>query len=347
MAGSQSTRRAAPQSGPLQWWTNAGNPVDELKRRAEAKGRQLYEDAIRAGRPIVAKTTEEIRELGAKAIRLEQKAVKSSSQFAKEAVSAAKHPHSPETQRFVRNLKDQTTAAAHGAGDAFTFGLADRASAGVRALVDSSGDLSEVRDLYRDNMEGERSQDRYEEENFKAARMTGQVLGTVGQLAVAGPLGQVAQVARLGRAVEAAIPAAKYLRIPQGTRIAGATRMVPSEYAALAAVGGASGAAMQAATDALQGHPSSWRDVGGAAIGGAAQGLLGIRLDQFRMEFWGAPARPSFKTNSMDGPFPLRTPHSAELQAGPAVQLVAEGQLNGPANCQHSTEGAVCTRWVG
>jgi hypothetical protein len=278
MAQSHNTRRPAPQSGLQQWFTDGGNRLEQLKKQAEVKGRQIYEEAIRTGRPILAKTTEELRELGAKALVLEQKTVKAGSQIAHNAASAAKHPHSPEAQRLVRNLKNQATAVVHGAGDAFTFGLDDKASAGVRALLDSGGDLSQVRDLYHHNMEGERAQDQYEQQNYRAARMAGQVVGTVGQLAVAGPLGELAQVARLGRAVEAAIPVAKYVRIPQGVRVAGATRMTPSEYVALAGVGGASGAAMQAVTDGVQGHLSSWRDLGGAAAGGAAQGLLGIRL---------------------------------------------------------------------
>jgi hypothetical protein len=295
MAGSQSTRRPAPRSGQSNWWADAGNTVEDLKRRAEAKGRHLYEEAIRTGRPIAAKTTEEIRELGAKAIQLEQEAVKSTAKFGKDIASAVEHPHSAQTQRFVRNLKDQSAAAAHGAGDAFTFGLADKASAGIRAIVDSGGELDAVSDLYREKIAGEREQDRYEAENFGGARAVGQVAGTVAQMAALGPLGEAAQLARLGsalgravqvnrigsaigRAANAAMPEMRIAALGPAGRLQSAARMIPSEYAVLGGAGAVTGAGSQAFGDIARGSWSSPGDYLGATGGGALEALAATKM---------------------------------------------------------------------
>jgi hypothetical protein len=284
MAQSQNTRRPAPQKG-LQWFTDAGNRIDQLKREAEARGRQIYEEAIRRGVPIVAKTTEDIRELGAKAIHLEQKVVRNTAKFGKEAVSAVKHPHSAETQRFVRNLKDQTKAAAHGAGDTFTFGLADKASAGVRALVDSGGNLSEVGDLYHEKIEGERAQDQYETENFGGARLAGQVAGTVAQMAALGPLAAPTRVMQVARALPVIARGgglmpelSSALRLVTARRVPGAAGLILKEQAGLGAIGAGTGVVSQGVNDLAHHQLGSGGDYLGAAAGGALQGVTAPRM---------------------------------------------------------------------
>jgi hypothetical protein len=295
MAGSQNTRRPAPQTGLEQWFKNTGDGIDQLRREAEARGRQIYEDAIRRGLPIVARTTQDIRELGAKALDVEQKTAKGGAALAKNVAAAVQHPHSPETQRFVRSVKDQTMAGVHGAGDAFTFGLADKGSAAVRAFVDSRGDLSQVRDLYHDKIEGEREQDRYETEHFGGARMAGQIAGSVAQVAALGPLGEAAQLARLGaalgkiaqverisaavgRAANVAMPGLRVAALGPSGRLASAARMIPSEYAAIGAAGAGTGVGSQAIGDVSRGRLSSAGDYLGAAGGGAIEALAATKL---------------------------------------------------------------------
>src|SRR5436190_20875277 len=65
MAGSQAGKRPAQQASHGNWWSDAGNAIDQTRRSLEAKGRAAYEAALREGRPVLARTEAELRELGA------------------------------------------------------------------------------------------------------------------------------------------------------------------------------------------------------------------------------------------------------------------------------------------
>lgn len=279
MAGRQTARPAARKPVPAQWMDNIGDLVERQRREAEAKGREIVERAIRVGLPVVAKTTEDLRELGAKAIAGQAAAAR----FTKGVAAVAKDPHSAEAQRFIKQTKKnldvakaQATAAAHGAGDAFTMGAADRVSAGVRAAWQSRDDLGQLDERYHQNMEAERAQDRLEQQRYGVARTVGQVAGTVGQMAVLGGLAQSARAAQLATRL-GSLPGIRVMAIPQVARLPEAAKMIAPEYAALAGGGGTAGVVSQGVNDAASGRLSSGRDYAAAFAGGSI-GALGAKL---------------------------------------------------------------------
>jgi hypothetical protein len=266
MAASQPARTSARKSNTHSTIADMSNRIDKFRRQAEAKGRQMYEAAIRTGAPIAAKTEHEIIEMGARAIR-QNVAV------AKGIAAVAKDPKSAEAQRFIRETKNNAVAAAHGTGDAITFGAADHVSAGVRAAINSGMDPHKARQLYGINIAQERAQDRYEGEHYGQARLGGQIAGTIAGGLLGGPVTGALRIGKLAQAAEAAVPALRVLNVPRGVRIAEATKMVPSEYVALAGAGGLSGAAAQGYNDIVTGHTSSLGDYAGAVVGGGIQAL--------------------------------------------------------------------------
>jgi hypothetical protein len=208
MAGSQAGKRPAQQASHGNWWSDAGNTLDQTRRVLEAKGRAAYEAALREGRPILARTEAELRELGAKVAEAEAKYVRQNVAAAKGVAAVVKNPRSVEAQRFIKETKKQATAALHGAGDAVTLGLADKGSAAVRATLQSNGDFSRWNSNYHADMDQERAQDAYDEAHFGDARHGGEVAGTVASLLIPGAdLGAVARIG--GAAVRAAAPLAR------------------------------------------------------------------------------------------------------------------------------------------
>jgi hypothetical protein len=160
VAGSQSTRRPAPRSGQSNWWADAGNTVEDLKRRAEAKGREIYEEAIRLGRPIVAKTTADLIELGARQLMMDPR-VAAARAAAKPLAKVAANPKVQEVAESVhRFVKGQGSSTANGAVDAFTMGGANHITAGVEALADSGLDFEQLGGAYRRHIAEERARDR-------------------------------------------------------------------------------------------------------------------------------------------------------------------------------------------
>ncbi len=158
--------------------------------------------------------------------------------------------------QYWQEALHQLGAAGSGADDALTFGLGDHVVAGTRALFDKGG-LDGWSQRYQANMAKEKAQDQYDAAHYGAARTTGQVAGTVAQLAALGPLdGAVAG----------------------GVRMAEAAPMIAREAAAIGGGGGALGVGGQALSDIHSGHIGSAGDYAAAGAGGAVNALASVRM---------------------------------------------------------------------
>lgn len=260
---------------------------------AEARGRQVYANAIKTGERVLARTPAELRALGIAAAqgRLPQAVGEAAG---KAVVKAVKHGGAapPPAKRSAtsgmskgtpRTVADQVVreggAAVRGAIDEATFGLADKGSAAAQALV--AGGLDGFGERYAKEIAAERAADAYDEEHHGLARGAGRVVGFVGSLAATGGAGAAvkagARALSLGNAGTRA--AALGAKITKAAEAANYTkRIAPLGRAGLTplAVGGgaAAGVAGQAVSDALGGRRSNLKDYAGAALGGATAGLM-------------------------------------------------------------------------
>jgi hypothetical protein len=157
-------------------------------------------------------------------------------------------------------VANQVDAAAEGARDALSFGLADRYQAVEKALTEGglSGGLNGVQGRYNANRQQQRARDRYDDQRYGPARLTGQALGTATGVAVTGGLGG---------------PAKAVTVIPNVVRLTG------REAAAITGGGAGVGLAGQGVADALRGRMSPWTDYAAAGVGGALAGYTGIRTN--------------------------------------------------------------------
>jgi hypothetical protein len=104
-------------------------------------------------------------------------------------------------------------------------------------------------------MAAEQAQDLYDKRHYGAARTSGQIVGTAGQLALMAPVSGANLAGR----------------------IAQATPLIAREVAALGGAGGALGVVGQAVSDVNRKKVSSFRDYAGAAVGGAVGALAARR----------------------------------------------------------------------
>lgn len=194
----------------------------------EARGRQVYADAIRTGRPVLARTLQELRALG-----------------------------------------EAANVGVRSAANAATLGYADNLSAGVNAGLGVGGSGGFKR-RYERNLAQEHQWDREGAQRHPMAARTGEILGTIGGIAVAeAPMAGRVVVAKLfpgvGRAVRA---------VERTKRIG----FIAEGLGTMAAVGGGGvGAATQLASDAASGRKTSGSDLTGALVGGAVGGLQAVR----------------------------------------------------------------------
>ena len=171
-------------------------------------------------------------------------------------------------------LMNQLIAGSEGALDSATFGLADKAYAGLGALADGVRGKS-VGDAYNGRMAYERARDQYYAQHDGTARTIGEIGGALLPIPGVGPVGLAARA--LGgtvRFAEAAKAVAKATEI--GKRIRQVTPLASHERAVVSGVGAAAGGAGQVYSDAAQGHLSSARDLAGALAGGALQAQLAL-----------------------------------------------------------------------
>jgi hypothetical protein len=256
----------------------------ELRRfadQAEAAGRQVYADTIKTSQKVLARTPAELRALGVAAIKGQlpqalgnaagKTIVKAVERAApRKAQPAAKPRAAPMRSKSVTDeIMAQGGAAARGAIDEVTFGLADTASAGAQTLL--AGGLDGFGERFNQELAEERAADAYDEQHYGLARGSGRVAGFVGSLALTGGAGAGvkagARVVLGAKKLDRAAKAANKVK-----RIAA---LNPRGLTGLAVGGGAvGGVAGQATSDVISGDLSSLQEYGGAGLGGATAALL-------------------------------------------------------------------------
>lgn len=275
-------------------------------RRQIAAGRRAWEAAGRIGADVAGRTAGELRELGAAALgaTLPRGAVdrylppRSRTPPTRQTGSRPGAPARPAADRLTsvdwrnvrREVDRQVAAAVRGATDEVTFGVADRASAAVRA-VPPTFQGADWGDQYSANMAEERAQDRYDAENYGAARTTGQVGGAVGSFFIPGGViirggkavvgaAKLANLALRERSAMAALQAARRGMAPAARSasrrvpglLKGAARTSGAERLAWVLGPGAVNAGVQMLDDGLTRGAVSPRDAAGAFVGGMIAG---------------------------------------------------------------------------
>jgi hypothetical protein len=156
--------------------------------------------------------------------------------------------------RLGRNAALQADTAVRGAANVLTFGLADKAAAGLDTLLGS--------DSFAENLQEQENRNAYDHEHRRAAQLVGELAGTGVALGAAGPTAYLAQAPRL----------------------AGAARVSAREAASALGAGAGVGAATQWLGDVAIGRQTSIGDSLGAAAGGA----LGVAALPFGVRSAGA-----------------------------------------------------------
>ena len=178
---------------------------------AHSAGQKAWAELNRQGIYVVAARPSDVAALGLRAL-------------AHDARNRAQPASQLDEQ--LSNVAEAAGAVANGAQDAFTFGLGNRAYAGVRAIDDALHGDSLQRSYIR-HLAGTRAQAAYDETHHPISRLAGEAAGTAAQIALIG-------------AGEGVIAAGKGLsqarRIKQASGRAGST----GDYIA-ASLGGAAG----------------------------------------------------------------------------------------------------------
>ena len=253
----------------------------------EARGRQVYADAIRTGRNVLARTPQEIRALGRLASNGDRHVAATTRPTAHPPAASQPRQAAPRVAprpALASGLMREGQAGLSGAVDEFTFGLADRGLAAADAL--RGGGVSGFGDRYAHEMATKRAEDAYDEAHHGTARNVGRAVGFAGSLAATGGFGLGGAAARgaagTARLVGAANTSRRFLNLGRVAQrvaeTANSTKRIANlsgkGLTTLAAGGGAvSGVAGQVATDAISGRRGSVGDYVGAGLGGAVGGL--------------------------------------------------------------------------
>lgn len=257
MAGRQSTQqRSSALDSVDEWMRRRRAEIQRFGRDAEAAAHEALGQAARTGQQISAMKPSDVLVLGASILDQRKAARPASRSVTPQVTQADTSRRPPGVQataagQLVQQAVDQGLAGLRGAQDAATFGLGDRAYAGVRALDDAAhgADLGHA---YEQRMAAEHARDEHDATHYGTARTIGQIAGTGAQLVALGPLdGAVLATAR----------------------IAEATPLVARELAALGGAGAAVGVGGQVASDVARGRIGSVGDYAGAGLGGAAGAL--------------------------------------------------------------------------
>lgn len=280
MAMSLQEQLRAKRAEAERWIREREAQVRRAAAAAEAKGRQVYKEAIRTGQKVLARTPSEIRALGEAAIRgrlpqavgevVVKEVVRRAAPRAGAPGVANGGPAKPGARPATpaaREAGRQLEAAASGFVDEATFGLADHVLAGGGAVVEAirDRDASGVINDYSEGVAVKRQQDEFDAKHYGAARRTGQVAGFAGSVVALGA---------------PAVTRALVTRVPRGAAIMrdiakGATRGPdPRGLTKAAAVsGGFAGGVDQVVADVLTGRSSDPHDQLGSTFGGAVGGV--------------------------------------------------------------------------
>jgi hypothetical protein len=256
MASRSPTPQRVDALSQLEDWLRQQNAsLGRFGHDAEHAGRDAWDQVTRAGQALVDARRRVIPNARAPSATLQPAQPRpipaaGRPRAAQRPSSTPAAPPQPANQ-----IGEQLRAGAGGALDVLTFGLGDRASAGVRAVVDASKG-ADLGDAWRRRMSAERAQDAYDAQHYRAARTVGEIAGTGAGLLALGPLDGL---------------------LAGGARIAETTPMLLREAATLSAGGAGGGVAGQALTDAQRGQLGSWGDYAGSALGGAVSALAAAR----------------------------------------------------------------------
>lgn len=271
----------AKQAETERWIRQREAALRRAAAGAEARGRQVYANAIKTGEKVLARTPAELRALGIAATngRLPQaigeRVVKEVVRQAAPQKSVAKPrptaAGAAAAQPKAKEVGDRVRAGVSGAVDEFTFGLADRGLAAVEALAE--GGAQDFGRHYDENMAVKRAEDARDERDFAIERNTGRAVGLVAGLAATGPAGAAVKAGLLGAPRLAKIMT-HAARKPQKLKVGVDPRGLTTAAVGSGAVIGVGG---QAANDLLSGKTSSAKDYVGAALGGGLGGAAALR----------------------------------------------------------------------
>jgi len=144
-------RRGVSGGSLVDRWSQTAAQIDEQRRALEAAGREEWNRATREGRNVAARTTSELRALGARVL-------------------------------------PGVSAVVNGATDAATAGLGDPYVA-LKYSAMGAGEGRTLGERYRSIRRSQQAQDQYDRERHPKARLAGGVVGTVGSIAATGGLG--------------------------------------------------------------------------------------------------------------------------------------------------------------
>lgn len=274
----------AKQAETERWMRQREADLRRAAAGAEARGRQVYADAIKTGQKVLARTPAELRALGVAAAqgrlpqvvgeRIVKEVVRHAPSRTPQAPAPSKPPTAARTssaQPKAKPIEEHLRAGVSGAVDELSFGLADRGLAAAEALM--AGGVQDFGRNYDANMAIKRSEDARDEREFAAARNTGRFVGLVTGLAATGPAGAAVKAGLRG-APRLAKVMTQAARKPQKLKVG-----VDPRGLTTAAVGGGAlvGVGGQGANDLISGKASSAQDYMGAALGGGLGGAAALR----------------------------------------------------------------------
>jgi hypothetical protein len=248
---------------------DAGKRWQEIRNRAVAeaeddyrRGVEAYNEGIRKGQDVVARTPQEVRALGA-------------------AVKAK-----------ARQTVGAVNAGVRSAANAVSLGSANNGDAALGALVGRGGS-GNFGQRYRNQLAEQQAADRQAAQEHPSAWRTGEVLGTLGGIFAADAPMAAGGVARM-------LPEGG--RVLRGIRRAKRIGFIPEGLGTMSAVGGGSvGGAVQLASDAAQGRGTSLQDFLGAVGGGVVGGVGAVRRGPVLGAAAGGVSTALFQGDDVDG----------------------------------------------
>lgn len=156
--------RGAQQSALGGWFSGALGAVEQERQAAEAAGREVYENAIRTGQDVQARTRAELIALGRS--KLAQDAARAMTN----TVQTVRDPNT------WRGAAMQADAFTRGFANTVTLGGADHIAALGDAIVDG-GPLSSAPRRYQANLHDQQARDAYDAAHRRTAQVAGQAAG--------------------------------------------------------------------------------------------------------------------------------------------------------------------------
>lgn len=268
MALSLPEQLRAQRARTEKWIQDREAELRRLSAQAEAKGRQVYAQAIKTGEKVLARTPAELRQLGLAAVqgRLPEA-------VAKVAVKTVTGPKPgprtgpPSKARPGSKVGREVQAGVSGFVDEASMGLADRvlAAGDAAKMAVQQGDWDDFAHDYDEAMAIKRQEDAYDKAHHGLSRSIGVGTGFVGSVAAFGAPRLTARV----------VTAAATRRLPElALKFASARGPDPRGLATMAGIGGgAAGAIDQVVGDTVMGRRTKAGDLAAATASGALGGV--------------------------------------------------------------------------